>query len=87
MFFMRNYNRFLVGTKECPRWEDFYIHRNPRDYLKLLKFETTQEAEEFLEAHPQLQVDFDAWIMPCDPNDWKGDWRARHYGIDHHLLV
>lgn len=71
MFIIRNYNRFLIGPTHRPRWDDFYIHRFVEDFKKLLKFETKQEAIEFVQDHPEIEVEFDAWIQETNQDEWN----------------
>lgn len=70
MFILRNYNRFLVGSKDNFKWEDFYIHRFKSDFKRLVKFDSLKEVEEFIQKHPDIEKDFDAWAVQTDPEDW-----------------
>ena len=80
MFLIRNYNKFLIGTAQAPTWDDFYIHRFPTDYKKLLKFQSAKAARAFLNKHPKLETEFDAWIEQIEPEDWTSystPWEPR----------
>lgn len=68
---IRNYNKFLTGTKTSPTWKDLYIHRFSSDLIKLIKFETRKEAKVFLAAHPTLSDKFEPWLVPLDVADWR----------------
>lgn len=70
-FLIRNYNRFLVGTRESFRWVDFYIHRFTEDFDKLVKFNSKEDAQTFLNQHTELEKDFDAWILPTNRSIWN----------------
>lgn len=70
MFILRNYNRFLINA-DNPRWDDFNIHRFKQDFRRLIKFDTRKKAEKFLDKHPELEADFDAWIELTTENDWE----------------
>lgn len=70
IFILRNYNRFLVGTKEYPQWDDFFIHRFDTDFHKLIKFNTSDEAQDFIDKNPKLESEFDAWICSTKLTDW-----------------
>ncbi len=74
MFFFKNYNKFLIGNTESFRWDDFYIHRFVHDFDKLVKFNTFEEAQKFLEQHPEIGKDFDAWIVKQDRSEWLGEY-------------
>lgn len=71
VFILRNYNRFLIRTGQSVRWDNFYIHRFNTDFEKLIKFETKQEGEEFVKNHPEIETDFDAWVVETDPLGWR----------------
>lgn len=70
MYILQNYNKFLIGDLYSFRWDDFYIHRFKQDYNRLVKFESIELAKSFLESNPQIEVDFDAWIIPIDKYHW-----------------
>ncbi len=71
MYMVRNYNRFLIGTREAPKVEDFFIHRFKSDVKKLIRFETRQEAQAYLDAHPKLFADWgEPWIVTFYPEVW-----------------
>ena len=72
MVILKNYNKFLVGTVQSFKWEDFYIHRHPSDYARLVRFDSPEEAQTFLDDHPDVEQDFDAWIVPDERAEWKG---------------
>jgi len=71
MFVIRNYNRFMVGTVDSFHWEDFYIHRFSHEYDKLLRFEKYEQAETFINEHPEIENDFDAWIVDYPREGWN----------------
>lgn len=71
MYALRNYNRFVTGSRDNPQWTDFGVHRFDTDYKRLVKFDTREEAQSFLDAHPELENTFDAWIVETDPANWN----------------
>lgn len=70
VFILKNYNRFVIQTEAGPKWDHFYIHRFDTDFRKLAKFESTGEAQAFLDKHPDLESSFDAWIVSTDTMQW-----------------
>lgn len=73
VFILKNYNAFLIvgtGTTDSFRWDNFYIHRFHADFKKLVKFNTHQEAQDFIDRHPEIEEKFDAWITPTKESDW-----------------
>jgi hypothetical protein len=71
MFLLRNYNKFLVGSPSSFQWVDFYIHRFPSDFDKLLLFPSVQEAQQFLDQHLDVEIRFDAWILETSRSEWS----------------
>ncbi len=67
---LRNYNKFLIGAEGHLMWEDFYIHRFDTDFKKLVKFESKEDAQSFLDRHSELETNFDAWIVETNSSDW-----------------
>lgn len=72
MFILKNYNRFLVGTEQSFQWENFRNHRFPEDIKKLVTFASEGAAQDFLDRHPEIEKDFEAWIVPLRQDEWIG---------------
>lgn len=70
MYLLKNYNHFVTGTRENPKWEDFYIHRFLQDRRKLVTFPTIKEAQDFLDQNPDLEEYREGWIERVDDHGW-----------------
>lgn len=80
MFVIKNYNRFVVNKDGQTQWEDFKHFRDPIGFRKLIKFDTRNSAQEFLDSHPELEEDFYGWIVELNPDDWSSfssPWEPR----------
>ncbi len=74
MYMLKSYNKFFVckvGKFQACGWEDFYIHRSKHDLKNVMKFETMEEAQNFLDNNPKVEEDFDAWIIKICESEWK----------------
>ena len=68
VFVLKNYNKFLFNDGT---WNDLYIHRFKQDFRRLKKFKNVTEASEYLERNPNLEKDFDAWIVETGISKWS----------------
>lgn len=93
MFILRNYNKFLVHGEKISwadgrkyLWVDFQTMRYKSDLEKIVKFEAIEQAQKFIDKHPEFEQDFKAWIIQVDETDWEESYWNKAETSETHTL-
>ncbi len=75
VFLIRNYNLFLMKGKYGIKWTNLYIHRFRHDLVRMVIFGSVESAKKFLKQNPELESNFDAWILEVNLESWDNTYK------------